>query len=174
MNKLRRRTQSLIARHNLSPGTIIALVNVAKQQMSLYIDTKELVRFPVSTAKKGTGNRENSLQTPLGLHRIREKIGEGAPIRRIFRDRIDTGLDSPANDQVENRILTRILRLEGLEDGINRGPGIDTWERYIYIHGTNREDLIGTPFSHGCICMKNKDILKMFAMVEEGTLVVID
>jgi lipoprotein-anchoring transpeptidase ErfK/SrfK len=74
----------------------------------------------------------------------------------------------------ENLILTRILRLDGLEPGINKGEKIDSYARYIYIHGTNREDLIGKPMSHGCICMRNNDIIELFDSVEEGTLVIID
>jgi UDP-N-acetylmuramate--alanine ligase len=70
--------------------------------------------------------------------------------------------------------LTRILRLEGLEEGINKGPGVDSFERYIYIHGTGREDLIGTPLSHGCVCLRNLDIIRLFGMVKESTLVYID
>jgi len=66
------------------------------------------------------------------------------------------------------------MRLEGLEDGINRGPNIDSFDRYIYIHGTNREEQIGTPISHGCICMKHNDIIKLFDIVTEDTIVIID
>ena len=71
-------------------------------------------------------------------------------------------------------ILTRILRLRGLEPGINSGPGIDSWERYIYIHGTNHEELIGTPISHGCVCMRNRDIIELYDSIQEETIVVID
>ena len=71
-------------------------------------------------------------------------------------------------------ILTRILRLEGLEEGVNRGPGIDSFERYIYIHGTNKERQIGAPMSNGCVCMKNNDVVALFNSVKEGTIVVID
>jgi lipoprotein-anchoring transpeptidase ErfK/SrfK len=128
----------------------------------------------VSTSKFGSGNKENSLMTPRGLHRIKEKYGHNAPIGRVFRDRIDTGEDWPIGIPGDNLILTRILRLEGLEPGINQGQGIDTFDRYIYIHGTNNESAIGTPASHGCVCMKNADIVELFDMVSEGTLVFID
>lgn len=130
--------------------------------------------FVVSTGRNGIGGREGSGQTPPGIHRIVQKIGDGAPPGRIFRDRNDTGVDWLPGRTGDNLILTRILRLEGLEEGINRGPGIDSFERYIYIHGTNQERLLGTPMSHGCICMNNGDIVSLFDSVKEGTVVIID
>jgi lipoprotein-anchoring transpeptidase ErfK/SrfK len=146
-----------------------------KAQKLYLVESGNVVRsFDVSTSKYGVGNRENSFQTPPGVHVIIEKIGEGAPSGRIFKDRLDTGIDWRPGLLGENMILTRILRLQGLEPGINSGPGIDTYERYVYIHGTNREDLIGTPMSHGCVCMRNRDIMDLFDSVEEGTIVVID
>ena len=130
--------------------------------------------YPASSSRLGVGIREDSLKTPPGIHRICEKIGAGAPVGRIFRDREDTGEDWDHTSDEENIILTRILRLEGLEPGVNKGKGIDTYERYVYIHGTNREQDIGTPFSHGCICMRNTDIVALFDMVPEGTILYID
>ena len=130
--------------------------------------------YPVSTSARGTGNREGSFRTPQGVHRIREKYGAGAPLGRVFRDRIDTGENWPIGLPGENLILTRILRLEGLESGVNKGPGIDSYERYIYIHGTNNEHRIGEPFSQGCVCMRNDDIVEIFDSIEEGTVVFID
>lgn len=100
-------------------------------------------------------------------------IGHNAPAGRIFKSRIDTGIKYDQDTREENLICTRILRLEGLQPGINKGPGIDSYERYIYIHGTNREKEIGTPLSHGCICMKNTDIIALFNIVKENTIVVI-
>lgn len=73
----------------------------------------------------------------------------------------------------DNMVLTRILRLRGMEPGLNTGSGVDSFERYIYIHGTNREDLIGTPMSHGCVCMRNQDIIELFDEIKEGTIVYI-
>jgi lipoprotein-anchoring transpeptidase ErfK/SrfK len=131
------------------------------------------VMFRVSTSQFGTGNREGSYKTPLGLHRVEEKIGGGAQPRTIFSSRENTGVVWSDGMEDENQILTRILRLRGLEPGVNAGPGIDSYDRYVYIHGTNREDLIGTPFSHGCVCMRNEDIIKLYDMVEAGTYVYI-
>jgi UDP-N-acetylmuramate--alanine ligase len=148
-------------------------VDTSAQRLTLYDGEAEACSFTISTSRFGTGNRENSQQTPLGIHRIVQKIGSGAPAGRIFKDRCDTGVDWLPGATGDNLILTRILRLEGLEEGVNKGPGIDTFERYIYIHGTNREDKIGEPLSNGCVVMTSADIVKLFDQVEEGTLVVI-
>ncbi|MBN1760425.1 MAG: L,D-transpeptidase [Chitinispirillaceae bacterium] len=159
--------------HTDPPHELIAIDTAAQR---LHFIGGNFIRqsFTVSTSRFGIGNREGSNMTPLGLHRVIEKIGSGAPPGRIFRDRLDTGIDWHPGLTEDNLILTRIIRLEGLEDGINRGSGIDTYGRYIYIHGTNREDQIGTPLSHGCICMTNHDIIELFDMTTEGTLVFID
>lgn len=130
--------------------------------------------YKASTSVFGCGVRENSLKTPPGVHRIKEKIGAGAPFGRIFKGRVDTGTDWDKCSREENLILTRILRLEGMEEGINRGAGVDSFDRYIYIHGTNREDLLGTPLSHGCIAMGNADVAELYEIVRPGTLVYID
>jgi len=149
-------------------------VDTGAQRLFVVDDEKIDKSYPVSTSSRGTGNREGSFQTPRGVHRIREKYGAGAPLGRIFRDRIDTGETWPVGNPGDNLILTRILRLEGLESGVNKGPGIDSYERYIYIHGTNNEHRIGEPFSQGCVCMKNADVIELFDSIEEGAVVVID
>jgi len=153
---------------------LFVIVDSSEQMIHLIKNKKVIKSYSVSTAKKGMGNKEGSNQTPAGIHSIGEKIGNGAPKKRIFLDRKDTGIDWDESMSGENKILTRILRLRGLEPGVNSGPGIDSWERYIYIHGTNREDLIGTPMSHGCVCMRNKDVIDFFNSVPEDTIVVID
>lgn len=152
----------------------ILYVAVKMQKMFLIEENHVQKSFDISTSKFGTGNQENSNQTPLGIHKIINKIGHDAPAGRIFKNRLDTGVDWHEGLTEVNMILTRILRLEGLEPGVNRGPSIDSFERYIYIHGTNREDLIGNPMSHGCVCMRNNDIIELFDSVEEGTIVIID
>lgn len=149
-------------------------IDTASQKMYLTEENQVKRIFDISTSKFGIGNQENSHQTPQGVHKIIEKIGHDAPEFRIFESRIDTGINWNGDLTKENMILSRILRLRGLEPGVNSGPGIDSYERYIYIHGTNREDLIGTPMSHGCICMRNKNIIELFTMVEEETIVIID
>ena len=157
-------------------GPLEPYLVVSIETQTLFVCAGEAIteRFDASTSRFGNGNRENSLKTPLGVHRIREKFGEGAPAGRIYRDREDTGMDWDHRQTGDNLILTRILRLEGLEQGINKGAGVDSYERYIYIHGTGREDQIGTPLSHGCVCLRNHDVIRLFDLVKEGALVYID
>lgn len=150
------------------------IVSIENQKLFFCLNGAVVKQFDCSTSRYGNGCRENSLKTPIGVHRIREKFGHGAPLGRVFRDREDTGENWDNTAKGDNLILTRILRLEGLEEGINRGPGVDSYERYIYIHGTGREDLIGTPLSHGCVCMRNRDVVELFDLSPEGTLVYID
>jgi len=148
-------------------------VRISQQRLYVIQNCIATREYPVSTSRFGVGNREDSLMTPPGVHRVKEKYGAGAPLGRVFRDRLDTGETWPIGTPGENLILTRILRLEGCEPGINKGEGIDSYERYIYIHGTNNERLIGEPASHGCVCMTNADIVELFDATPEGTLVYI-
>jgi len=156
------------------PREPFLVVSIETQTLLVCKHDTVIERYDISTSRFGNGNRENSLKTPLGVHRIKEKFGAGVPAGRIFVDREDTGTDWDHSLTGDNLILTRILRLEGLEDGINKGLGVDSYERYIYIHGTGREDLIGTPLSHGCVCLRNLDIIRLFEIVQEGMLVYID
>lgn len=157
-----------------SPGEPFLVVSIERQKLFLCRYDTVAGCYDCSTSRFGNGNRENSLRTPLGIHRIKEKYGAGAPAGRVFRDREDTGEDWDHRQSGDNLILTRILRLEGLEPGVNKGEGIDSYERYIYIHGTGREDLIGRPLSHGCVCMRNRDVIELFEKVPEGTVVYIE
>jgi UDP-N-acetylmuramate--alanine ligase len=168
----------LLPRHNLLEilGEIPSVylhVDSYLQQMSLIKDNFISKIYPVSTSLYGIGNQEGSFKTPPGLHIVIEKIGADAPLGRIFKDRLDTGVDWNPQLIQENLILTRILRLKGLQPGVNSGPGIDSFERYIYIHGTGHESEIGKPHSHGCVCMKNIDIIELFDLIAEGTFVTI-
>jgi len=163
-----------IAKYLANPADLFLVESVEEQRLLVCKGDLVTEQYPASTALRGVGIREDSLKTPPGVHRISEKIGSGAPHGRIFRDREDTGIDWDGVSKEENLILTRILRLEGLEEGINRGPGVDSRERYIYIHGTSREDLVGTPFSHGCLCLANADVVRLFDTVHEGTVLYID
>jgi lipoprotein-anchoring transpeptidase ErfK/SrfK len=150
-------------------------VSTTEQRLYRVSGGETVGSFRISTSKYGVGNASGSFQTPPGVHRIASKIGDNAPQGRIFEDRIDTGKTwAPGHYGGKNLVLTRIMRLEGLEEGVNRGPGIDSFDRYIYIHGTNREDSLGTPVSHGCVCMGNDDVVELFNSVPEGTIVVID
>jgi lipoprotein-anchoring transpeptidase ErfK/SrfK len=154
-------------------GTLEVRVDVASQELTLLCSGGSEVRWPVSTSRFGTGFEEGSEKTPLGTHRIAEKIGDGAPLGTVFVERKETGERAlpGGSGNGEDPITTRILRLEGLETGVNRGEGVDSFDRCIYIHGTPREEEIGQPASHGCIRMKNRDIVSLFERVRVGTLV---
>lgn len=156
------------------PGEMFLLQSIETQ--TLFVCKKKTIieRFDASTSRFGNGIRENSFKTPPGIHRIKEKIGAGAPLGRIFRERRDSGIDWDQVSIEDNLILTRVLRLEGLEEGINRGAGVDSYGRFIYIHGTNREDLVGTPLSQGCLALRNRDMIRLFDIVNIGALVYID
>ncbi len=154
-------------------------VNVAEQQLSLYdSDDQLLQQYSVSTSKYGTGNQNGSEQTPLGLHRIKDKLGGAMPVNEVFIGRVPHGnLDECKERGVElpdDVIMSRILWLEGMEPGRNQGGYVDTYQRYIYIHGTNHEDKIGAPSSIGCIRMRNEDIVNLYRLVEVGSEVLIE
>jgi hypothetical protein len=148
-------------------------VDTTSQTLTYYSDGVITMTCAVSTSRFGTGNRDGSYMTPLGLHRVEDKIGGDAPPWTIFKSRENTGVIWREGMDGENQILSRIMRLRGLETGVNAGPGIDSYERYVYIHGTNNEKRLGTPMSHGCVCMKNDDVINLYNMIEEGTLVYI-
>lgn len=134
--------------------------------------------FAVSTARFGAGQQSGSLQTPLGNHVIRAKIGSGEPEGAVFVGRRPTGevWTSSLHAQHPDRdwILTRILWLSGTEPGVNRLGNVDTMRRYIYIHGAPECEPLGHPASHGCVRMHNKDLIWLFDWVEVGTPVTID
>ncbi len=128
----------------------------------------------VSTAKNGMGNRVDSFKTPLGIHRIREKTGAGQPVGTVFEARQPTGrIASDLDNREQDEITSRLLWLDGLEEGVNRGGEFDTYSRYIYIHGTSDEKRIGEPVSGGCIRMKNLDVIELFDQVLLDDLVII-
>lgn len=125
--------------------------------------------FRCSTSRHGIGQVAGSNRTPLGLHRIAEKHGGGQPVGTIFRDRLPVG--NLADGMIPGAITHRILWLAGLEDGCNRGGNVDTYARYIYIHGTGDEATIGRPASGGCVHLAAADLLPLYAAVPVGTLV---
>jgi lipoprotein-anchoring transpeptidase ErfK/SrfK len=153
---------------------LLVVVTVARQRLELMHGGAVEAAYPVSTSRLGVGGRDGSNQTPPGTHRIARKIGSGAPLGRIFSGRTDTGRDWDAVEADDDLILTRIMWLEGLEDGVNRGDACDSFRRYIYIHGTNHESRIGQPASHGCVRMRSRDVVDLYERVHEGTIVYID
>lgn len=151
-------------------------ISIAQQTLTVLDNEGELLaEFYVSTAANGPGCQKNSGCTPIGRHVIRVKIGEGAELGTVFKGRRPTGeFWSPelaaANPQ-RDFILTRILWLSGTEHGFNRLGNVDSMQRYIYIHGTPDKEPMGEPLSHGCIRMRNTDVVKLFEMVPVGTVV---
>jgi hypothetical protein len=131
--------------------------------------------YVVSTSKRPPSNVTNSLGTPLGLHQIDERIGAGQPPGMVFKSRVPTGRHfSEFTDESSgsgNLITSRILWLRGLEPGVNAGGDVDTHKRYVYIHGTHREDEIGKPMSAGCVLMRNDDVIELHDQVRTGDLV---
>lgn len=158
-------------------GPVSVVVRVSDQRLFVIQDGKIVRQYPVSTSKFGIGNQAGSFKTPLGRHRVAEKIGRGAPLYTIFKERVNTGkpalIDRTLKGAPYDDVTTRVMWLEGLEPGVNRGPGIDSKDRFIYIHGTPSEGLIGRPASNGCVRMYNKDVVELFDLVSEGTPVLI-
>ena len=158
-------------------GMLYAVVAIEAQRLYLMQDGRLLKAYPVSTSAFGPGSLEGSNQTPLGLHKIKQKFGEGEPQGMVFKARKPTGriaeIIREPKDVPEDDVTTRILWLDGMEPGINQGGRVDSYKRYIYIHGTPEEGLIGRPASHGCVRMLNADVLEVFERLPEGALVYI-
>ena len=149
-------------------------VDVGRQRLTLHVDDEVVAEWPVSTASAGVGGEEGSNRTPLGRHRIYRRIGDGADPGTVFVGRVATGEVWGGAPDERDLVLTRVLTLEGLDDGVNRGAGCDSLQRFIYIHGTNHEQALGRPESHGCIRMGNTDVIELFDRVEEGDPVLIE
>ena len=159
-------------RLGIVPTRFILVVDVPSQTLSVFEQNKFVKTLPCSTSRFGTGQIEGSNRTPLGLHRVAEKIGGGEAAGTVFNSRLVVGHNSQP-ELADAKITTRILWLDGLETGFNAGGRVDSHDRYIYIHGTAHEDRIGTPDSHGCVRMRNADIAALFDLVEVGTPVFI-
>jgi UDP-N-acetylmuramate--alanine ligase len=152
------------------PGRLL-VVDAERQVATWFEGGEPVAAWPVSTARAGIGGEANSFRTPPGWHRIHARIGEGAAPGTVFVSREPTGAMWCGEACDDDLILTRILTLDGLEDGINRGAGCDSLERYIYLHGTNQEAALGRPLSHGCVRLSNDDVTALFDRVREGDLV---
>jgi L,D-transpeptidase YbiS len=178
-------------KHEIAPTRFALIVSIAEQTVSLFEtarssafrrpepakagtpnDYKFVKQFPCSTSRFGIGQTEGSNCTPLGLHRIAEKIGGGRPVGTVFKERRPVGFTWKGLPFA--KITTRILWLEGLEPGFNRGGNVDSHSRYIYIHGTGDEPSLGRPASYGCIHLAANDLIPLFDKLPGGTLVWID
>ncbi|MGB8696446.1 cell wall-recycling L,D-carboxypeptidase ElsL [Acinetobacter sp.] len=149
-------------------------IDLAGQTLSLPKHNKFYV---ISSGKNGIGEQENSGKTPRGWHKVALKFGHSAPKNAVFKARQETGevYDDALATQFPERdwILSRILWLSGLEENLNQGEGCDTFKRYIYIHGTPDTEPMGIPMSHGCIRMRNEDVIELFDLIPEQALVFI-
>lgn len=135
-------------------------ISVSKQRLTLKSAGKKLGEYPISTSRFGLGSEEGSMKTPTGRFRVAEKIGGGRPLGTVFKSRRPVKSTKKLLRE-EDLVMTRILWLDGLDP-----ENANTRQRYIYIHGTNHEESIGEPASHGCIRMKRADVAELFELVE--------
>jgi len=142
-------------------------ISVRKQELSLKAGRRNLAIYPVSTSRFGLGSKEGSLKTPTGRFRIAEKIGDGMPLGTVFKSRRPVKATKKMMRE-DDLVMTRILWLDGIDP-----RNANTYERFIYIHGTNHEGEIGEPASHGCIRMRNSDLVELFDRVGVDTPVMI-
>ena len=143
-------------------------VSIRDQQLTVNDNDQPIRTYPVSTSRFGIGTENGSFKTPTGRFRVAEKIGGDMPSGTIFVGRVPLDANE-APPPTEDLVMSRIFWLDGLDD-----HNANTRERFVYIHGTRHEDKIGTPASHGCVRMRNADVIELFELVDEGTLVVIE
>lgn len=161
-------------RLGIKPADRLLFVRIDTQTLQFYQSGQLHQTYVISTSRRPPSNLRNSLGTPRGWHQIAERIGAGQPPGMVFKGRIPTGRHySEYPDHETNLITTRILRLRGLEPGVNLGGEVDTYDRYVYIHGTNQEDRLGTPQSAGCILLANLDLIALYDQVRPGDPVLI-
>ena len=158
----------------IKPSVRVLLVSIGTQTLRYFANGTLQKTYVVSTSKRPPSNVKGSLGTPTGLHLVAEKVGGGTPPGIVFKSRQNTGFhfrEFIDPDGSDNLVTTRILWLRGAEPGVNQGNGIDSYERYIYIHGTNHEERLGQPQSGGCVLMHNIEIIELFDQVRTGDLV---
>jgi hypothetical protein len=164
------------ARLGIKPGERVLAVRISTATLQFFRKGELVKSYVVSTSRRPPSNIKGSLGTPRGLHEIAERIGAGQPPGMVFKSRVSTGRhfselseDDAAKDN--NLITTRILWLRGLEPDVNRGGDVDTYSRYVYVHGTNQSQRIGEPLSAGCVLMRDLDIIELYEEVRPGDLV---
>ena len=160
--------------YTLTPQWIY--VSISRQRLYFYEHNKLEAIFVISTSLYGVSSLKDSLGTPLGLHKIADKIGDDAVAGMVFIGRKSTGkVYTEYQDwRFRGYVTTRIIRLKGLEFGKNLGGDCDTYNRYIYIHGVSDESRIGMPYTHGCIGMLNHEIVHFYKMIKADSLLLID
>lgn len=151
----------------MQSGRIKIDISIRDQMLTVRRGDETVRSYPVSTSRFGLGTEEGSMKTPTGRFRIAEKIGGAAPSGTVFQGRVPVKPGEPF-PPTEDLVMSRILWLDGLEE-----HNANTRERFIYIHGTKHEDKIGSPASHGCIRMRNADVIDLFDLVDEDTPAVI-
>jgi hypothetical protein len=160
-----------LSRLGIKPADRLLVVRIGTQTMQLFQHGKPVRSYVISTSRRPPSCVKDSLGTPLGLHQIAERIGAGQPPGMVFKSRAPIGKhfrELPVEEQEKNLITTRILWLQGLEPGLNQGGNVDSHDRYIYLHGTNHEDRLGTPASGGCIQLNNVEIAELYDQVRVG------
>jgi L,D-transpeptidase YbiS len=142
-------------------------ISLRDQKLVVLRDGETLRTYPVSSSRFGIGSEEGSMKTPIGHFQVGKKIGHDMPSGTIFKSRVPLRAEDPP-PETEDWVTSRILWLDGMEE-----HNSNTRDRFIYIHGTKHEDKIGRPDSHGCIRMRNEDVIELFQLVDEGTPVLI-
>jgi hypothetical protein len=152
------------------PADRILVVRIKSATMQHFVKTVLVKSYAISTSRKPPSNVKHSLGTPRGLHEIAERIGAGQPPGMVFKSRVPTGrhFNEFSDHETPHLITSRILWLRGLEPGVNRGGEVDTYERYVYIHGTAQEERLGEAMSSGCVLMRNADIVELYEQVRAG------
>ena len=143
-------------------------ISIGDQRLTVMEDETPIRSYPVSTSRFGIGTEEGSMKTPTGRFRVAEKIGDGLPGDAVFQSRVPLKPEDPL-PPTEDLVMSRILWLDGLDE-----HNANTRDRFIYIHGTKHEDKIGRPDSHGCIRMRNMDVVDLFELVDQGAHVTIE
>ncbi|MGD1032542.1 MAG: L,D-transpeptidase [Opitutaceae bacterium] len=155
----------------IKPADRLLVVRIGTATLQFYRTRKLVKSYVISTSIRSPSNQKNSMGTPRGLHEIAERIGAGQPPGMVFDSRAPTGrhFSELSEEKADTNLITsRILWLKGLEPGVNLGGDVDTYGRYVYIHGTNHEERIGEPMSAGCILMRNLDIIELYEEVRAG------
>lgn len=158
-------------RLGIKPADRMLLTRIASQTMQFVRGGVVERSYAVSTSARPPSNLKGSLGTPHGLHEIAERIGGGQPPGMVFKSRVPTGRhfsEFEADQRGDNLITTRILWLRGLEEGVNAGGEVDSYARYIYLHGTNHEERIGQPQSAGCILVRALDLIALYDEMRVG------
>jgi len=161
---------------SIQPTEHCLYASISEQKIYLFADGICTHTYPCRFSARPPSCIENSLGTPVGLHKIAQKIGDGAPPGMVFKGRVATGrlYSEDMAGERGNTVTSRILWLQGLEPGKNRGPGCDSFNRYIYIHGTNQEANFGAARSHGCVLLRNADVIDLYDRLACQSVVLIE